>query len=139
MPRTLVYQFAVTIPAGTTQAAPLVTATAFEPNEVEHIEWLFPHGCNGLAGIRIGARGVPVLPSGAANWFTRSGDSQGITPAGMHVTGDWSVIGYNLGTFPHTIHVTFKVHRKEPPAEPFALLNDADMSQFPTFEPVRHD
>jgi hypothetical protein len=139
MTATLVYQFPVTIPAGTTQAVPLVTATTFEPNVVEHIAWLFPAGCNGLVGIRIGARNVPVLPSGRANWFTRSGDSNDLAVTDMPVTGDWSVIGYNTGVFPHTVHVTFTVRRKEPEREPFTLITDADLSLFPTFEPVRHD
>jgi hypothetical protein len=135
---TLAYIFQVTIPPGTLQAAPLVTPTTFEPNEVEHIEWLFPHGCNGLVGIQIGARSVPVLPPNGVNWYRHSGSESGITVEDMPVTGDWSVIGYNLGVNPHTIDVTFKVRRlaKEPPL--FTLLSDADLSLFPTFEPVRY-
>lgn len=138
MPRTLVYQFPVTIPAGTTKTAPLVTATTFEPNIVEHIAWLFPHGCNGLVGIRIGAKSVPILPSGAANWFTFSGMVQAIDLDGQHETGDWSVIGYNTGVNPHTIQVTFKARRKEQEQPPFRLFTEADLSNFPLHGAVRH-
>lgn len=138
MALTLVYQFPVTIPAGTTQAAPLVTPTTFEPNEVERIEWLFPHGCNGLVGIRIGARAVPILPSGAANWFITSGMIHGLDVADMPNSGDWSIIGYNLGANPHTIHVTFRAHRKEKDLEPFMLIPDAVLSNFPLFPVAPH-
>jgi hypothetical protein len=131
--RTLVYHFAVTIPAGTTQAAPLVTPTTIEPNEVDRIEWLFPAGCNGLVGIQIGARAIAVLPLGGTTWFTRSGDSHAMPLTDMHVTGDWSVIGYNLGANPHTIEVTFIARRKEPEPEPFLLFTDSELSLFPAY------
>src|SRR5215472_13168029 len=110
---TLPYIFQVTIPAGTPKAAPLVTPTVFEPNVVESITWLFPHGCNGLVGIQIGAKSVPVLPPNGANWFRHSGAASGITVEDMPNTGDWSVIGYNTGANPHTIDVIFQVHRKD--------------------------
>lgn len=135
---TLPYIFQVTIPAGTPQAVPLVTATTFEPNVVERIEWLFPRGCNGLVGIRIGARGVSVLPPNASNWYRHNGAIHGIDLIDMPVTGDWSVIGYNTGANPHTIDVTFRVHRIERLPPLFTLVTDADLSLFPTFEPVRY-
>jgi hypothetical protein len=135
---TLVYTFPVTIPAGTPQATPLATATTFEPNVVERIDWLFPHGCNGHVGIQIGARSNPVLPPVKGQWFLRSGSAGGVDVQDVPVTGDWSVIGYNTGSFDHTIQVAFHVHRtvKEPPM--FKLLDNPDLSHWPTFEPVRY-
>lgn len=135
---TLAYIFQVTIPPGTLQSAPLVTPTTFEPNVVERIEWLFPSGCNGLVGIRIGMRNAPVLPPNGINWYRHSGSASGITVEDMPNSGDWSVIGFNTGAQPHIIDVTYIVHRliREPPL--FTLLDDADLSFFPTFEPVRH-
>lgn len=138
MALTLPYIFQVTIPAGTPQAVPLVTPTTFEPNVVERIEWLFPSGCNGLVGIQIGARGVSVLPPNGVNWYRHSGSYHGIDVTDMPVTGDWSVIGFNTGANPHTIDVTYIVHRliKEPPL--FTLFDDIDLSLFPTFEIQRY-
>lgn len=133
MSATLVYPFAVTIPAGTTKAVPLVTLTQFERNEVEQIEWTFPAGCNGQVGIQLGARSVAVLPTNAQQWFTTSGDTHAVDVEGMHNSGDWSVIGYNLGAFPHTIQVVFRVRRIEPQVpemtywSDFALSNYADI------------
>lgn len=125
MPRTIVYPFAVTIPAGTPIAAPLVTLTQFEANEIERIEWRFPGGCNGVVGIQVGARSVPVIPANRSQFIIRTGDSHGYDLSGMHNTGDWSVIGYNTGAFAHTVTVYFYAHRIEvEPPIPFYLKAD---------------
>jgi hypothetical protein len=124
MPRTLSYTFAVTIPAGTLPSAPLVTPTQFETNELRRVEWVFPGGCNGVVGIQIGARSVPVLPSSPAQFHVRSGAAEGLDVSEFPNTGDWSVIGYNTGSFPHTIQVTFHVARIEPQTKDAFLIND---------------
>lgn len=105
------YTYDVTIPAGTLPSAPLVTPTQFEPNAVDSIHWLFPSGCNGFVGVQIGTRTVPVVPYGGSSWLIRSGDSAGFDMTDMHTTGDWSLIGYNTGQYPHTVHLTYRVHR----------------------------
>lgn len=111
---TILHPFQVTIPPGTPQATPLVTPTVFAPNVVERIQWRFPNGCNGAVGIQIGSRNVPVIPGAKTQFFVQSGDTAGFDLEDMPDGGDWSVIGFNTGSFPHTILVTFKVHRKEP-------------------------
>lgn len=118
-------QFDVTIPAGTPKATPLVTSVAFNPRVVTRIDWLFPHGCNGLVGIQIGARDVAVLPGNRNEFITRSGDSAGADLEGMHETGDWSLIGYNTGAFDHTIHLTFHVHAIPPPINDRFIVDSA--------------
>jgi hypothetical protein len=125
VPLTIIRPFDVTIPPGTTKAAPLVTPTVFDPNVVESIRWRFPNGCNGFVGIQIGARGVPVLPGGIGHFLVHNGDTTGYDIEGHHTTGDWSVIGYNLGTFAHTIHVEFKVHRNTKVRPDLFILGDA--------------
>ena len=124
MARTLSHTFAVTIPAGTLQSAPLVTPVQFETNIVDRIDWVFPGGCNGVVGIQIGSRSVPVLPSNPGAFYVRSGAAQGTAVEDLPNTGDWSVIGYNTGSFNHTVQVTFTVRRiVEPPKDPM-LVND---------------
>jgi hypothetical protein len=125
MPFPILHTFSVTIPAGTPSVTPLVTPTVFNTNAVDRIEWRFPGGCNGQVGIQIGARSVPVLPGNRNQFFIRSGDSQGFDLTDLPNTGDWSVIGYNTGSFDHTIQVTFRVHRIEPePTVPGYLTAD---------------
>lgn len=113
MSRTIVYPFSITIPAGTPKSTPVVVLTQFEPNEVDRVEWVFPDGCNGVVGIQIGARNVPIIPSLNTLFIVRSGDSSGYNLSGHHNTGDWSVIGYNTGAFAHTVVVYFYTHRIE--------------------------
>lgn len=124
MPKTLVRSFDVTIPAGTTKANPLIALTTFEPNTVKRISWRFPGGCNGQVGIQIGARAVPVVPDVAGMFMVRTGDTTGYDLSDHHSTGDWSVIGYNLGAFPHTIHVEYSLHRIEPSKPDRFLVSD---------------
>lgn len=119
----MVRAFDVTIPAGTPKANPLVTLTQFEPNIVERIDWIFPDGCAGQVGIQVGARATPIIPDQRGQFVVRSGDSSGYDTAGVHVTGDWSVIGYNTGAFAHTIHVTFRVRRIEKPQRLVFITN----------------
>lgn len=119
----ILHPFAVTIPAGTPANAPLVTLTQMSPSVVDRIEWLFPAGCNGQVGIQFGARAIPLLPGDKTQFFTGSGSSAGFDLTDMHDTGDWSVIGYNTGAFPHTIQVTFRLHRKVKP-EPLFFISD---------------
>jgi len=45
----------------------------------------------------------------------------------MHTTGDWSVIGYNTGSLPHTISVTFHTHIAEPPQQHDFIVDSVGM------------
>lgn len=107
----------VTIPAGTPKASPLVTSFQFGTVVMDRVDWLFPQGCNGLVGVQIGAKSVPIIPYDRTQFIVRSGNSAGVALSDMHNTGDWSVIGYNTGAHPHTIHFTFTMHAPEPPLD----------------------
>lgn len=124
MPLTIPFTFAVTIPAGTAKTAPLVTVTRFASNIVERVEWLFPVGCNGQVGIQIGSRSVPIIPISSTQWLIRSGDSASLGVSGMPNTGDWSVIGYNLGAFDHTVQVSFVARRIESAQRSVMIVTD---------------
>lgn len=99
---------------------------------------MFPHGCNGLVGIQIGARSIQILPTTPGAFFKRSGDSHGVALDEVHETGDWSVIGFNTGVNPHTIDVTFYTHRQDKQPPELLLVDEAELSNFPTFEPMRN-
>ena len=122
MSRLLLRHFDVTIPAGVLKASPQVFTTRFNPAIVERIDWLFPAGCQGLVGIQIGARSIAIVPFDATQFITRTGDSSGVDIQDVHETGDWSVIGYNTGAFPHTVHITFRTRAiTDDQSEPFIL------------------
>jgi hypothetical protein len=117
------HPFDVTIAAGTPKNAPVTTLTQFNAGIVDRIDWLFPDGCNGLVGIQIGARNVPVIPGQAGRFFIRSGDSSGYDLEDLPNTGDWSVIGYNTGAFDHIVHVTFRIRRIPSPPK-YVFITD---------------
>lgn len=129
MTATLAFHFDVTIPAGTPKATPLVTLTQVQDCIVERIEWTFPPGCQGNVGIQFGARSVAIIPRPSTTFITRSGNSGGYRVDGMHDTGDWSVIGYNTGSFPHTIQVTYLARKREPEEPDLILLPNDDVSE----------
>lgn len=112
---TLLHAPGVTIPAGTPIATPVEIPTKFAPGIVEAIGWRFPGGCNGQVGIKIASSHVAVFPSALAEWIVQSGDLGGYDVADFPDSGDFSVLGYNLGTFPHTIQIRYRVRRREPP------------------------
>lgn len=126
MARTLTFHFDILIPAGTAKTTPLVTPTQFTQSIVDRIEWLFPPGCQGQVGIQIGSRAVPIIPQQPTAFILRSGDSAYYDLQDMHDTGDWSVIGFNTGTHPHTIQVTFFTRKREVVPELDALIPDSD-------------
>lgn len=125
MPLTLIKAFDVTIPAGTPKLAPVTRITRFDQGIVTSIEWLFPEGCQGMVGIQLGSRSVSVLPNDPTQFYVRSGSAGGVQVEEMHNTGDWSVIGYNTGTFDHTIHVTYRAHRIPTPPKPETFIVEA--------------
>lgn len=107
MRRTIPYHFDVTTPPGTTKATPLVTLCQIPQGIVRRIEWIFPGGCAGNVGMQLGARSITIFPQPSTAFIVRSGSAGEYELEGLHNTGDWSVITYNTGQFPHTIQVTF--------------------------------
>lgn len=101
------WEFAVTIPPGTTKANPLRTATPLPTRIVSRIAWTVPPGPSGNAGWQIGMGKVQIIPVNLNAWIVKDGDSTASELARLPNTGDWQVTGYNTGAYPHTIYVTF--------------------------------
>ena len=114
-------QFAVVVPSGTTQAAPLVTPTTFDPREVRRIEWRFPAGCGGLVGFYVAMAKVQILPLPAGTWVVGDNTSGGWDVTGQPNTGLWQVVAYNTGAHSHTLAAR--------PAASFPGVDDADISE----------
>jgi hypothetical protein len=108
MAPTIFHIIDVTIPAGTAKATPFIQLTQFAAQRLDGVEWRFPPGCQGFVGIQIGSHGTPILPFNPNQWFVRSGDAMQYDLTGMPDSGDWSVIGYNTGSFAHTIEITYR-------------------------------
>lgn len=125
MTLTLLHPRAIPVPAGTPITAPVEIGTGFPPGIVERIQWVFPGGCNGQVGIKIASSHAPIFPGSTTEWIVESGSISGYDLEGFPDSGDFSVLAYNNGSFQHTIQVTYRVHRMEPPeALPGYLVAD---------------
>lgn len=100
---------AVTVPAGTTKAAPLVADVSFPVRVLRRIDYRLPSGCAGLVGFFIAMSKTQVFPLPAGTYIVGDTVSGGWDVADQPDSGAWQVIAYNLGTFQHTIHLDFHV------------------------------
>lgn len=104
-----VYQFAVTIPAGTAISAGFSAPMAMPTRTVALIEVRVPPGPRGEMGFGIGASGTIVLPQGGTTYFVMDDQFRSFTLDNAITSGAWVFFGYNTGTFDHTVYVTFHV------------------------------
>jgi len=104
-----VYDFAVTIPAGTAKSAGFSAKMAMPTRAVELIEVRVPPGPRGEVGFGIGAAGTIVLPQGNATYFIMDDQFRSFTLDDAITSGAWVAFGYNTGRFDHTVYVTFHV------------------------------
>lgn len=109
-----VYDFSVTVPAGTAQATPQVSNLSMPPRVVTDVEIRVPPGPRGLVGLALGAAGVPVIPRLAGQWIVTDDEVIRWPLEGQITSGAWQLRAYNTGSFAHTLHVRFLVRLPEP-------------------------
>lgn len=102
-----VYEFALTIPAGTAKAAGFSLPMAMPTRKVDQIDVRVPPGPRGEVGWGIGAGGTIVLPQGGGSFFVMDDQFRPFVLDDAITSGAWVFFGYNTGTFNHTIYVTF--------------------------------
>jgi hypothetical protein len=99
--------FAALIPAGTSPLnlfsvnLPLGTAI------VEKIRWRVPPGPRGLMGWALFMGGVQVVPDDAGFFVIADNEYDDWDISGLPDSGAWACAGYNLGTFDHTVYLSF--------------------------------
>jgi hypothetical protein len=104
---TEVRNFAVTTPAGTAQAAPLVTALAMPAREVTAVRIRFPPGPFGTLGLAIGMAGVQVIPWDQDTWLVGNDEALEFALDDQPTSGAWQLRSYNTGIYDHAVQVTF--------------------------------
>lgn len=105
---TRILPFKVTIPAGTTPAAPFTQALNLDNWEIERIDLEVPPGPAGLMGFQVFNNGVAWIPYGSNSWLVWDDHSESYYMTDQPTGSGWSVVGYNEGFYPHT--VTVRVH-----------------------------
>jgi len=102
-----VRSFTVTVPAGTTAAAPFTLDCSFPPRQVDGIEIIVPPGPNGVLGFNIANSDVTVIPYDSDGWIIASDEKIAWQLDGYINSGSWQINAYNTGTLPHTFYVRF--------------------------------
>lgn len=108
-PASRVEQFAVTIPPGTPQAAPLETLTPWNPGELIGVRIRIPKGHSFLTGMQLLVAHARAIPTTEGSWITGDDDELDTDLLGQLNTGAWSVLGYNTDIYPHTFYVSYFV------------------------------
>lgn len=109
LPASRIEVFEVTLPAGTPKAAPLEVSTSFPDGELVGLELVFPDGCAGLVGVYLAVGHGQAIPTTAGAFIVGNDETIDYDLTGQSNNGAWSVFGYNLDLYPHTIHARFLV------------------------------
>lgn len=106
-PASRVFPFTITVPAGTTAAAPQSTDTTLPVGQVVRIEIDVPDGHARYTGIILTVADGPYIPYGYRNWLIANGHTFEWDFAGLPDSGSWSVLAYNTDIFPHSFYVRY--------------------------------
>lgn len=104
---TQVRSFELTIPHGTAKTAPVTRDMSFPPMTVQDITITVPAGPNGHLGIQVAASNQQVIPWNQGEFLVPNDVVMSWQPADYADAGSWQLIGYNTGTFDHTVWVRF--------------------------------
>lgn len=105
-----VLQFQSTIPAGTPIASPVSIALPIDNWEIEAVDLEVPPGPAGLMGFAIFNNNVQWIPYGAGEWIVWDDVQQSWPISGQPNASGWSILGYNLGNWPHSVYTRWHVN-----------------------------
>lgn len=105
-----VQAYDVTVPSGTVQAAPLVTALPFTEGRVQALHVTFPDGCVGLVGAQVSYGGRQVIPANEGTFLRANGRTIAY-PLQGYPTGDrWQLVAYNTDVYGHSLIIEIEVN-----------------------------
>lgn len=113
-----VRRYAISTPAGTTAAAPLVTSLAMPTRIARRLSLRFPPGSRGQLGVRLTMGGQAVIPVDAASWFVGEDETVILDLQGYPESGAWQLTSYNVGQYAHQAILTFEVDPPQLAASP---------------------
>lgn len=105
-----VQAFALTIPAHTPIAAPVILPCTMPARRVELFHWRVPAGHGGLTGFRLSMGGVQVFPANLGAWIIANGEQETWPVKDMPDSGAWDITAYNTGNNAHQLFVRFMVN-----------------------------
>ena len=103
-----VWDFDVSIPAGTAKASPQTTALAMPAGRVvERLDWRVPPGPRGTVGWALAAAGTVFIPRGSGGYIVTDSESDSWVLEDQLEAAAWTVLAYNTGSYQHTLYFTF--------------------------------
>jgi hypothetical protein len=93
------------IPANTSKSAPVAATLYNERAAIDAIWVLVPPGPSGLVGFSFWHSSRQVIPKVDGTWIVADGETVPIQVADLSPWPDWTIHGYNLDTYPHTLYV----------------------------------
>lgn len=123
--------FAVVIPTGTTPANPFSKNLIFAQGNVTEIDVRIPGGPVGLMGFQINAGGTQYVPRTQGEFIVEDDNYLRFPLDSAINSGDWSLTGFNTGSFPHTVYLTFMVNELTTPTSGPAYIPGASASLVP--------
>lgn len=101
--------FAVTVPAGTAQASPVIVALDMPPRIVTAVRWRVPPGPRGAMGWALSLAGQHLYPWGNGNWIVADDEYDRVDLTDAPSSGAWQLIAYNTGLLDHTVYLQFSL------------------------------
>lgn len=127
---TSVTALTATVPASTPKATPVTVPLTLGTLLVDEIRWRVPPGPRGNLGWYLAMGGVQVLPQNSGGWIVADDESDDWTISGLPDSGAWQLIGYNTGSYDHTVYLDFHTS----PVQLSAVLTGYNGPGFPLSE-----
>lgn len=105
-----VFQFTVTIPAGTLKTAPQTTSLDIDGWDLETLDLEVPPGPAGLMGFHVANNGVQWIPNSPGEWIVWDNRERSWQLTDQPNASGWQIVGYNLGDYDHTVIVRMHVN-----------------------------
>lgn len=103
-----IYEFQPLTPAGTPEDVPISIDMTFPALEVDIIEWMVPKGPQGNLGWQLWYANSLVIPQNGT-WVVTDGEFGHWEIDELPQTGTWQFMGYNTGSYDHTVYLRFLV------------------------------
>lgn len=122
------YDFAIFVPASTTQAAPVKERLQLTTGIIHQVEIVFPDGCAGLAHLQILQGGVHLYPYNRNGSFASNNESISFSDHHEITTGRdvlTALAWNNDDTYPHTLTIRVGILTEEilhPPRPEVGLI-----------------
>lgn len=113
-----VFQYVAVIPAGTLPTAPATTHITLDNWVIESIDLEVLPGPSGLMGFYVANNSVQWIPQSPGTWLVWD-DVQMNWPMSDQPDGSgWAIVGYNTGTYDHSVTARFHVNQPAQPTVP---------------------